>query len=178
MGHPPRCRWFVALAVVGLLATSCGDDASDDGTEDRDITFEVTSYPETAESEWVATGAAVDEGLLCPQAAATGMDEFEYPDGSELTVAELEQLNNVPEPFSYVAIAEYVCADGTGLFTIRAINDVEDPTTFTLTMTWQLQGGDGYEGVTGEGQNDDLSFETEGQPIVIKGSNSGVVRRT
>lgn len=162
-------RLTVAPAIV-VVATGC----SSSGTEDLDVLYTSTYYSDNKVNTWQARGPAVDEGLICPEAMLRA-GHFENEDGTPLTESELGARNDGTEPFTYDSVGEFSCADGSGSFTIRLTTVATNPAAFEVASTWQIQGNEGYEDVTGEGTNDETTFE--GQPVVIVGHNSGVLRK-
>jgi len=57
---------------------------------------------------------------------------------------------------------------------MRILTEAEISAAFLVTAKWAWGGGEGYDGVSGEGQNDDITMG--GEPKAITGTNSGVVR--
>lgn len=192
-------RWCTALLLVAVAVAACGDDAETSsepaanepaatttsiaaatstlaGTPpELAISYQNTWHSDTRLTEWQATGPAVDEGLICPQATASG-GRFELEDGTPLTEAELDALNDKTDPLTYLAIAEMSCVDDPGGFTIRRTTVATNPAAFEETSTWQLQGNEGYDDVTGEGHVDEMTID--GQPVTIVSQSSGVLRRS
>ena len=199
MMRPLSSRWLIPFALVVLLLPACSD--SDDGATDSTvatttteavtstaaptttttvaasaadlaISFQGAWHSDTNVFEWQATGPAVDEGLIC--AEATKVDgSWELEDGTPLTEPELAALNNGTEPFTYLEIGTMSCVDGSGGFTMLSTTVATNPAAFESTTTWELQGDEGYDGVTGEGTLDEMTME--GQPVVVVGHSSGVL---
>jgi len=167
--RPAIARYSIVLLTVVVVTAGCTSDES----KDMDISFETRYYSATAQNDWVATGTAVDEGVICASATGTG-GHFENTDGSELTEAELGRLNDGTDPFTWVGIGEFRCDDGSGSFSMRTVFEAENPAAFLLSSTWELEGGENYGGVSGEGE--DESFWTEGAPVVLHSTYTGIVR--
>ena len=165
-----RCL-VLALVIVFAIAACSSDEPQELG-----VLFEGSFHSGTSERTWSASGPAVDEGMICAEATGAGETRFETPDGEDLTAAEVGVANDRTDPFSYVSIGEFICVDGSGGFTTRTLTEATNPAAFESAGTWELVGGEGYEDITGEGTLDEVSFE--GQPVVITGTSSGVLRQS
>ena len=160
---------FIGAVLLGaLLVAACSSSA------DSDVSFEYTFDLPTELGAWVATGAAVDEGLVCPQ-ATTVSGEFEDENGEIRTFEELNALNQGTEPFISVDAEQMRCDDGSGEFTLRLINEV-DPTVTdnhgVIDVTWTITGGTGYEDLEGDGESDVMTFSGDTMAVTASGSLS------
>ena len=156
-----------SLAVLSLLVLAA---ACSSGPEAGDITFESVFSPSTEESVWTATGAAIDDGLLCPSATGVLLG-FEDEDGAARTEDDLGSLFGAGEPFVSVSVDSMTCDDGSGAFTLRFINEV-DPSrsdaTPIVSSTWTITGGSGYETTTGEGTAEESPTAFQGTGTITK----------
>lgn len=153
------------LSVVGLLmllayvlpACSSGDD------EAASIAFEQSFDGAAQESLFAATGAAVEEDVMCPQATGSFVGN-EDDDGNALTEEENAELYGGSERFVAVTVEEMVCDDGSGEFTLRIFTEI-DPTDLDHapeTTRWTITGGVGYETTGGEGESSLPNFDDDG----------------
>lgn len=161
---------FVGAVLLGALFVA-GCSSSSDADVSFDYTFDLPSEV----GAWAASGAAVDEGLVCPE-AATVSGQFEDENGEIRTFEELDALNQGTEPFISVDAELMRCYDGSGEFTLRLINEV-DPTSSAnhgiIGVTWTITGGTGYESLEGDGESDVLTFSGDMMTVMASGSLSG-----
>ena len=162
-------RRLILSLLLLLVVVGCSSEPAE-----HDISFQESFHSATGESIWTAAGPAVDDGVICAEASRVGAIRFETPDGDTLTQAEVGMRNDQTEPFSYVASGDMVCSDGSGTFVMSTSTEATNPAAFEMTATWEIEGGEGYEGVTGEGTVDEMSID--GDPVVVIGTSSGVVR--
>lgn len=143
--------------VLGLLLMSVAGCSS--SALSGPIEFVHTFDGPSETSEWLATGEAIDEGLLCP--SATGfLDAFEDENGNARTPEELDDLNHGSVTFVSVSVEEMVCDDGSGNFALRIINQVDPTGTGGVdSATWTVVGGAEYDGITGSGAIDTSQFQ-------------------
>jgi hypothetical protein len=143
----PGKRTFVGLVVLsGLIVTSCSGSAAGD-----DVTIVID------DSGWAASGGSVDDGVICPRGSMVG--SFLDLDGSPLSRAEgfdrvVEGIWDDPldEVVEVIDLSEYVCADGSGSFTL-----MEEPRN---GGPWSVREGLGdYAELQGSG-----TLEIERQP--------------
>ena len=144
-------RSATLLASLLLLAAGCSS-SSDSG----EITFEHVFDMPTETSVWTATGEAIDNEFLCPE--ATGVIQgFEDEDGAVRMPEEIGALYEAGEPFTNVSVESMTCDDGSGAFTLRIINEI-DPTIAdgvpVVASTWTITGGSGYDTTEGSGDNE------------------------
>ena len=134
-------RVLLVGALLGLLA--CG---AEDAASDSRVRIEVDAGART----WVATGAPVDEGVICPSGSAR-LSGFHDGDGGDVAIGEFFTRMDaaiVADPpdqqFDLVLLIEYLCPDGSGAFTLAEEWRNGGP--------WSVVGGLGaYERVSGSG---------------------------
>lgn len=134
--------------------------------------FEYTFDLATETGEWIATGEAIDNGLLCARATSVG-GEFEDENGNVRTFEELDALNQGSERFVSVDAEQMQCDDGSGDFTLRLINEV-DPTNpdrhGIVATTWTVTGGTGYNDIHGSGDSSLPEFPATNMELTASGS--------
>ena len=139
------------LASLLLLAVGCSSSS-----ESGEITFEHVFDVPTETSAWSATGEAIDDELLCPE--ATGIIQgFEDEDGAVQRPEEIGAFYEAGEPFVNVSVEFMTCNDGSGTFTLRIINEIDPAITEGVPVvesTWSITGGSGYDTIEGIGDND------------------------
>lgn len=135
-------RWPIFVGILfGLVA--CGAEEVASGPPVR---IEIDAGART----WVATGAPVDDGVICPSGSAR-LTDFRDSDGSDLARAdffsrmEAARLADPPDQeFDLVLMIEYACPDGTGAFTLAE--------EWRDGGSWRLVGGIGaYRQLSGGG---------------------------
>lgn len=140
--------------MVSLMLLAAGCSSNSDASE---ITFEHVFDRPTETSVWTATGEAIDNELLCPQ--ATGVIQgFEDENGAVRRVPEeIEALYEAGQPFVNVSVELMTCDDGSGVFTLRLSNEI-DPAIAegvpVVESTWSVTGGSGYDDIEGGGDNE------------------------
>ena len=155
-----------ALFCLVLAAlTACTPSDTSEAVE-----FVHTFDGPTETSTWTATGEAIDNGYLCPE--ATGfLEGFEDENGNARTSEEVAALNAGAEPFVIVSVESQVCDDDSGNFALRFIDQI-DPTTASgiVSTTWTVVGGAEYDST--EGSGDTVPPEPEGSTSVRTASGT------
>jgi hypothetical protein len=143
-----------AAAVVAILVMVIGG-CSSSGPAAVDF-----SHPQAhGRMEFTAAGAAVDDGVMCPQGAQE-TDRLENMEGSQITDEEWADMfdaamadGSVAEMMVYTT---WTCDDGSGAFTMEFDNRF-DFSVFEFegqqdVGTWTIVNGTGsYAGLTGSG---------------------------
>jgi hypothetical protein len=129
---PRRSRWILALTVALTVVLTLPAGA----TPPSDVQIEVESSFLGGASPFVASGPAVDAGLVCPEG-----DVFDAS----------AQANGFSSTgFNFQGIKHFVCDDGSGDFivSLQARIDFQRGTTFY----WNVLSGTGdYEDLHGAG---------------------------
>lgn len=159
---------FMAALVLALIG---GCSASGD----LDLAFESTFDFNTQTGEWVFTGEAVDEGIVCPEATGEPAG-IEDPDGNPLAFNEVGAMITAgDQEFTAVFIDQLECVDGTGGMTLRHSNTyTPEAGDMVATTTWDLTGTGGHDGLTGEGDeapqdSPDGTMKAEGTGVARTG---------
>lgn len=157
-------RRSVTLLVSLLLLLAGCSSRSDSG----DVAFEHAFDMSNETSVWTATGAAIDNVLLC--SAATGVIQgFEDQEGAVQTPDQIMALYEAGEPFVNVSVESMTCDDGSGTFTLRVINTIDPTISDGIPVTasrWTITGGAGYDTTQGDGdaelpeEQGQVSFQT------------------
>ena len=120
-------------AAAALLAASCGA-----GGPDPVVVFDL--QPIEAQP-WTATGELVEAGLLCSSGDRENLF-LGHPDGSAMPIEEFIRLIDEAEAaggshqnVARIGRTEYVCADGSGTFTMteRMTGNPDDEMTSEVT---------------------------------------------
>ena len=163
---------MVHRAMVLLVALAMGLAACSSDSESGDIAFEYTFDMSTEAGIWIASGEAIDNGLICSHATAVS-GEFEDEDGNVRTFEELDVLNQGSEPFVSIDAEQMQCDDGSGSFTLRLINAVDpavEESHGVVGTTWTITGGTGYDDLTGDGDSDLPQFRDVEMALTGSGS--------
>ena len=163
---------MVHRSLVLLFALAVGLAACSSDSESSDIAFEYTFDMSSETGAWIASGEAIDNGLICSQATAVG-GEFEDENGNIRTFEQLDALNQGSEPFVSVDAELMQCDDGTGSFTLRLINEVDpavEESHGIVGTTWTITGGTGYEDLEGDGGSDLPQFQDVQMALTGSGS--------
>lgn len=124
---------LVAILSVVLPAPMVSAEAP------LDVHIEVFATIAPSDDPFIASGPAVDEGLLCP----TGTE-------SELSV----RVAGPPEGDFRIlrVVKQFVCADGSGTFDVNLVVRLDLESSYT-TARWNIIGGTGdYAGLHGSGE--------------------------
>ena len=157
--------------VLLLLVLVAGCSSGESG--DLDLAFENSFDFNTQIGEYVFSGEAVDEGVVCP--TATGEPAgIEDPEGNPLTFNEVgSMITAASEEFTAVFVDELECVDGSGGMTMRHHNAyTPEGGEMVMTATWDMIGTGGHDGLTGEG--DAEPQDPQGNTMVNLGT--GVAR--
>ena len=154
--------------VLGLLLVGAAGCSS--SVMSGPIEFVHTFDGPSETSVWVATGEAIDEGLLCP--SATGLlDALEDENGNVRTPEELDELRRGSTAFVSVAVEDMVCDDSSGNFALRITSQIDpDSAGGVDSTTWSIVGGAEYGGITGSG--DTGSLQVQGGTTVLTGAGT------
>jgi hypothetical protein len=111
---------------------------------------------------FVASGPAVDAGLICPTGTAT--DIYNRGQGWESNIGT-----------NYFVLKQFVCDNGSGTFTLQLEARVVYPDKDTAN--WNVKSGTGpYAGLHGTGKDvGEFHFDSNGNPIYITDNISGKI---
>jgi hypothetical protein len=151
-----RQRAGLILGVgLALIAASCGDDAVD-----PIVVFDL--QPIEAQP-WTATGELVEAGLLCPSGDRETLS-LRYPDGTGMPLEDLFQLvdeaiaaGGSHKDVARIGRTEYVCADGSGTFTMTETMTGDPADEMTSEVT---SGFGAYPDLTGTCSMEEREDET------------------
>ena len=141
-------RLALLLAAV-VMATSCGSTSS---------TVEITVHLDQGQS-WELRGDPVEGGVVCESGRRQPIGWVDL-EGNPLTFEEWVPLLEMAETSNGEAIAfkvihQYVCADGSGSFTIRELAGPD-------AATWDIDGGTtAYADLKGSGECDLVTAPVE-----------------
>ena len=152
VGPPRRVRWVVlGLILLALMCSACSPGAPQQvelavGSGDRKLTF-----------EFVASGPAVNEGLVCPPGLVEEADAREQPG------------------FVFVLENTFLCDDETGSFVLETVI-VDEPDLEgegNPVGDWSVVSGTGsYEQLQGQGAHRYLDLSE----VYAKGPINGVLQ--
>lgn len=147
MNRPVRS--IVAMALVGALAVVAATPVAANGAADVTIVSHMTFNPNDFNTgTFVASGAAVDQGLIC--ASGTVVD-------TRLIFAGSQSGRGAQIPVRKT----FSCPDGDLFIKIQVHLDFA---TSTETFTWVVLGGTGaYGGVSGSGQGSTVADGSDPQ---------------
>lgn len=143
-------RWMI-VAVI-LVVAACSSSGDPMAVEFRDPLDEGPARAEVV-------GAAVDDGMLCPEGAFTTL-RMENADGElvsdEEGAREWDEALETGATLHMTLYEEFNCADGSGSLSV-VVDNVVQPSALDFegtndVGTWEIEGGTGsYEGFSGEG---------------------------
>ena len=183
---------LVLVPLIAMVLAACGDSGGDASTTTAApataattttvapaidkaaaiFEFEYAFDLSTEIGVWIATGEAIDSGLLCARATAIG-GEFEDENGNIRAFEELDALNQGSERFVSVDAEQMECDDGSGNFTLRLINEVDPMKSDRhgiVATTWTITGGTGYDDVHGSGDSSLPEFLATSMELTASGS--------
>lgn len=136
-----------ALLLVALVSPSTAAAGGPPLDLEMDVPT-VFADPGSPDGEFVATGAAVVEGLVC------GTGDTYVVDGRLPTGLQSDRL------FNLYVMKEFVCEDGTGSFFVKLQVHYDFAKTPEYNVfNWTIKGGTGdYENLRGSGSGMGLYF--------------------
>ena len=137
---------LLIIAIAALVAVSCGGD---DETSAAEFQIERDLFGET--TDFSATGAAVDDGLLCPAGESVYLQTL-Y---SETGIPETETTPPEQGDVMWVEV-EFTCADDSGDFILRAEVTVDDEDLDAAIASGELSSGAPLTVLSGSGDYEDL----------------------
>lgn len=123
----PGARTLAAFATTSVLVVAC---AGDDGPGAAAFVIETAAAMPGAPTTFTATGAAVDQGLLCASGDAAWLRSLDAEDGQPLS--EQTQDGDV-----IWVESRFTCEDGSGEFTLRAVATADDEELRAIVETGQ-----------------------------------------
>lgn len=155
-----RQLFTLIVAVMSVLAVSCGDN--DDVTEGgfRIETDPAASWADT--TGFVASGTAVDDGLLC----RTG--ELTYVHTLHAATGEPETPETPPEDGDVMWVDKsFACDDGSGMFILRAELTVDVAAVEAAVGSGELHDSGSLTVTSGEDDYADITVEGTRQIAVV-----------
>lgn len=149
-------RASIAVGVLAVFIAGCSGASAGSGVEIvPQADFETETYTFTA------SGAAVDEGLMCDSGAWIWLGN-ETVDGDPMPNSMIEELVQAGDDFEMVVVNEFDCEDGSGSIVVaeRHTVDASNPgfagEPGSIVGTWEVRSGS-MDGVPVGGSGDTVS---------------------
>lgn len=168
-GEAVRFRALVCgLAMIVVVLVGCSSE------ESAEVTFSAGRFGVQPTSEITASGAAVDQGLVCHQVLEYSAPRYENLAGEEIPGSEWQDLLYADwesgTVFEGVSHRVWNCADGSGALEVTyetRLDFSEDVHGKLDAGTWRISGGTGaYSGLTGSG---DVVVNFDGNNVTYSG---------
>jgi hypothetical protein len=142
----------------GCQATSCGDDTA----TEAEFVIETDPAMPGEPTGFSATGAAVDEELLCPDGDAAWVQTLHADTGLPETPAD------PPRDGETLWVETlFTCSDGTGDFTLRAVAVVDEAELEESLETGEPIGPHPVSAVAGTGDYGELEVEGSREWVAV-----------